>query len=143
VLAVPSITITVFNHVISKDTNVFAYLPSVQNMQTSYCSLKYYLQENVSGAWSDYSGPLATLDSSLQKLTLTSTSSDMALDGFTKHFRVGISSTTPLSLAAMPLLLDVYVKYVGPCYSAVFSDIGALSPLINTVMSNPHPQPFI
>ena len=83
------------------------------------------------------------MNTSLQKLTLKSTASDNGLDGLTKHFRVGISSTTPLSLAASPLLLDVFVKYVGPCYNAVLSNNGGLPPLVNTVMTFPHPDPLI
>ena len=59
------------------------------------------------------------------------------------HFRVTVTSVT-FSLASNPLIMDIYVRFVHPCHSAVFSDNGGVSgsPLENIAYSAPHPAPM-
>ena len=59
------------------------------------------------------------------------------------HFRVVIVSVT-LSLASNPLIMDIYVKFVHPCHTAIFSDNGGVSAttIENIAYSAPHPAPI-
>lgn len=121
------------------------YSPTVFNTFTASCTLSTTLQEETSaGVWADYSGPIATLDTGTQQVTITTTAADYGLDQTTMHFRVVIKSVALLSDANFPLLLDIYVKFVHPCYSAAFSDNGGVSAstIENTVFNAPHPSPL-
>ena len=139
-------TIASYDHVIGYTTDVHTYSPTVINTYQTYCSTIYYFvqEETSSGVWTDYTGALVTHDSSAQTLTVTSSAvSDLSLDQQTMHFRVAAASTATLSLADNPLILDVTVRFVHPCYSAVFSDNGGVpTPIINTAYSAPHPSPI-
>lgn len=133
-----------YDSVIGYDSIEHTYSPYVINTFTSYCSLNYFLEEEDSlGVWQPYSGALAAHDTVNQKLTITSTLADLVtLDTVTKHFRVGVASTTVLADAVNALKIDIYVRYIHPCNSATLEDNGGIStPISNTVFTFPHPSP--
>lgn len=77
-------------------------------------------------------------------MKITTTAADFSLDQTTLHIRVVIKSVALFSDANNPLVLDLYVKFVHPCYAAAFSDNGGVSAttIENVVFNAPHPAPL-
>jgi len=70
-------------------------------------------------------------------------SPNYSLDQLTAQFRVAVATTSDLSAAYTPVLLEVHVKFVHPCHSTTFSDTSTTFAALTEISyyATPHPSP--